>query len=173
MSISMFSILSTGPTEPAGSSRGIFLKTQAECDLTKPEEMFAWCFAAGVPDPRGEKYGYVPMISANCFGVLSKMLYDMGARFHPDEQKLWVQPGFGPAQNFAAWGATDVLPNAAAMLVEEFPDKAAELAKVTPETHRAALEDAAKKMVDSIQRLQAAKAAAEAAAAGGVDGGAS
>lgn len=132
-------------------------KTQAESNLEDPKEMFAWMFAAGVPDPRGEKYPNQPMIPGPCMEALSQMLYDFGGRFDPEKQTKWLKRPAGPDMNFRTWETTDILPDAAEMLADIAPEKAAAIAQVTPETHQAALAEATTKMLDSIDRLRAAK----------------
>lgn len=135
-------------------------KTQAECDLESPDEMFAWAFAAGVPDPRdpeGKKFPPLPLINPNCFAGFSRMLYEMGFRFHPELQKLWVKPSSGPTRNFEAWGATDVAPDVAAMVVEQFPEVARDIAAVTPTNQKQKLEEQAVRLLESVARLKEAR----------------
>lgn len=139
-------------------------KTQAESNLDDPQEMFAWIFAAGIPDARGEKYPHQPMIPGPNMPAVSQMLYDFGCRFHPELQEKWVKPAMlGIDRNFQAWGVTDVMPNAAEMLADIAPDKAMAVANVTPETHAAALQEVTAKMLENLERLR------EAAASPGAD----
>lgn len=169
--------------------------TQDQCDPDKPEEAFAWMFAAGVPDPRtsaqpDKKFRNQPLIPPPCFSALSKLLWDFGCRFDPDKQTKWIAPGKGPTSNFMVWDTTDKRPDApapasdaeqmahaAAMVADQFPDVAARVAGATPETHRAALREQAQALLDSIDRLKAAQTqleaqnAAHAAIQGGVSGG--
>lgn len=154
-------------------------KTQAESNLDDPKEMFAWMFAAGVPDPRsaaqGKNFPNQPLIPPMCFGALSEMLYEMGARFVPEEQKLWVDKPEGPTRNFSVAKTTDEKPAepvpvnpdastdelhaaAAEMVADQFPEVAARVASVTPETHKEALAEQTAKLLDSLDRLKAAKA---------------
>lgn len=109
-------------------------KSQSDCNLDDPREMFAWMFAAGVPDPRGDgKFPNQPVIPPPSYGALSEQLYKMGARFHPELQELWVKDQSGPEQNFVARGVTDVKPedivkDAAEMVADQFPEVAARIA---------------------------------------------
>jgi hypothetical protein len=155
--------------------------------MNNPEEFAAWAFGAGVPDPRGERYPNQPLIPGKCFGPLSKMLWDLGFRHHDDLQTKWVGVASGPMRNFEAWGTTDIKPedivaDVAAMAVDQFPEVAAKVAAVTPETHKEALESATADLVEKLNRLNAARerltaqqaAASQAATAEaeGADGGA-
>lgn len=151
-------------------------KSQEDSDLDKPEEMFAWMFAAGVPDPRagGDKFPNQPLIPPQCWPAFSAMLYKMGARFHPDLQEMWVKPGGGLLSNFQANGVTDIRPSdiegdAAGMLAEQFPDVAARVAQVTPDTHAEALREQSDALMDSLERLRAARAAIEDRQGGGAN----
>lgn len=136
-------------------------KTQDESDLSVPEEMFGWMFAAGIPDPRGDKFPNQPLVPATCFPALSKMLYDFGCRFHPEEQKIWVEKASGPTRNFEAWGTTNVKPevDAAAMLADIAPEKAALLAQVTPQNHKDVLAKTTADLLESLERLKVAREA--------------
>ncbi|OYN81883.1 phage gene 29 protein family protein [Mycolicibacterium sphagni] len=142
-------------------------KTQAECDLDDPREMFAWMFAAGVPDERSSgKFPNQPLIPPMCYGALSEMLYKMGARFHPEEQQLWVEAGSGPHSNFQVAKTTDVkpeeiAPNVAEMVSDQYPDLAKRLADVTPETHKEALAEISTKLLANLDQLRAARARLE------------
>lgn len=129
--------------------------------MSLPEEMFAWIFSAGVPDPRGEQYPFQPMIPAPCFAAFSKLLYDFGCRFHPELQTLWVKPASGPLAVLKARGVAGIEQDVAAMLVDQFPEKAAELLTVTPENRSEALKKQAQELLDSIERLKAAQAGFE------------
>lgn len=141
--------------------------------MDDPKEMFAWMFAAGVPDPRGNgKFPNQPLIPPGCYPALSEMLYKMGARFHPELQELWVETPAGPMRNFQVAGTTDVkpediAPDVAAMVAEQFPDVAAKLVGVTPENHQQALADQTEKLLASLDRLKAARAQLEASVDGG------
>lgn len=138
-------------------------KTQAESNLDDPQEMFAWMFAAGVPDPRngvqGRNYGNQPLIPPKCYGALSQMLYDMGARFHPELQKVWVGAKSGPDSNFVALGTVDVKPEEvmgtiAAMTADQYPEMAAKIAAVTPETQKQVGDEVTQKLLDNLARLR-------------------
>ncbi|WP_124712912.1 phage gene 29 protein family protein [Mycolicibacterium nivoides] len=140
--------------------------SQNDCDMENPEQFAAWAFAAGVPDPRGERYPNQPLIPAKCFGGLSQMLWDFGFRWHEDKQTKWVSPRTGPTRNFEAWGTTDIKPedildDVAQMAVEEFPQIAAKVAAVTPEKHQEALEEATKDLLSKIERLNEARSRME------------
>ena len=65
---------------------------QHECDLDDPEEMFLWMFTA-LPGIEEQAPMLVPPVWARKW---SKRLYDAGARFHPNEQKIKYIP---PAQS--------------------------------------------------------------------------
>ncbi|QXO14260.1 hypothetical protein SEA_CHASER_19 [Mycobacterium phage Chaser] len=144
-------------------------KTQAESNLDDPKEMFAWMFAAGVPDPRSNEkvqYPNQPLIPPQCYPALSEMLYKMGARFDPDKQELWVQAATGIERNFVVAATTDIkpediAPDVAAMVADQFPEVAAQVGAVTPATHQAALQAQADKLLDNLARLKAARAQME------------
>lgn len=154
---------------------GGILLTQDQCDPTNPEQAFAWCFAAGVPDPRnttqpGKNYRNQPFIPPLSFGALSQMLWDFGLTFDPSKQTKWIVPSSGPARNFATWSITDTKPTspvtapvgdlkaaAAAVVVDQFPEVAAKITAVTPATHKAALAAQANELLGSLARLQAAR----------------
>ncbi|AGT12628.1 minor tail protein [Mycobacterium phage Whirlwind] len=143
-------------------------KTQAESNLDDPKEMFAWMFAAGVPDPRDTdgKFPNQPLIPPMCFPALSEMLYKMGARFHPELQTMWVKPGVGPERNFQANGTTDIKPediegDVAEMLADQFPEIAQKIREVTPATHQAALEQTSKELLANLAELKKARAQME------------
>lgn len=152
-------------------------KTQAECDPNKPDEAFAWMFAAGVPDPRlSGKYPNQPLISPACWPAFSEMLWKMGARFHPELQELWVEPSEGPMGNFTVCGTTTVKPeeiegHVAEMVVDQFPEIAQQISRVTPDTHSEALQAQASKLMSSLERLRAASRKFERAEGGDADGG--
>lgn len=135
--------------------------SQAQANLDDPKQMFAWMFAAGIPDARGEKWPNQPMVPAVCFPALSQMLYDFGCRFDPTKQTKWVGSASGPDRNFQAWGTTtikpsDIVPDAAAMLAEIAPEEAAAIAKMTPEKHQEALAKSTAAMLASLETLRAA-----------------
>lgn len=133
-------------------------KTQADSNSDDPEEMFAWMFAAGIPDPRqqeGRIYPHQPLVPPNCFPALSRMLYDMGARFHPELQTKWVNPRSGPARNFEAWGLTDIEPIAAEMLAQEFPEQARRLASLSPERAKTEVKDTAARLMKNLEEMRA------------------
>lgn len=150
-------------------------KTQAESNLDDPKEMFAWMFAAGVPDPRSEAQGRAypnqPLIPPNCYGALSDMLWKMGARFHPDLQTLWVEKPSGPAGNYSVGKLLDakpedVLPLAAEMLADQFPDLAQKLVEVTPGSANEVEAETTNRLLESLEKLRVAKAAMEKAGGG-------
>ena len=147
------------------------MKSQAESDLDNPEEAFAWMFAAGVPDPRGEKHPHQPIIPPKCLPVLSKMIYDMGGRVHPELQAKWVNPPprQSPTMNFQAWGATPVKPEQIEELVAAEPEVAGvvagigeRLAKAKNEAEAQAIRDEVQasviKSLDTIKKYARAKA---------------
>lgn len=141
-------------------------RTQEQSDMDDPEQHFAWAFAAGVPDPRGERFGNQPLIPAPCFPALSKMLWDMGFRHHAELQTRWVNQYSGPDRNFVALGVTDVSPEslleqATEMLVDQFPDVAARVAAMTPENRDQMVREQAAELMASVERLKAARARLE------------
>lgn len=137
-------------------------KVQSECDPNNPEEAFVWMFAAGVPDPRGEKFPHQPMIPPQCLPVLSKMIWDMGGRFHPELQTKWVKPRSGVLMNFEAWGTTDVKPEQIQELAEQEPEVAEQIAGIakrfadakTPEEVAAIQGDVQAKVFDGLDRIK-------------------
>lgn len=140
-------------------------KTQAESDMSNPQEVFAWMFAAGVPDPRdkGEgKYRNQPLIPPQCYGALSQMLWDFGCRFVPEAQTKWIKAADGPLKNFSVGELTDkpdeLLQHAAAVVAEQFPEVAAEVAAVQPGDHAKALKEFEGRILDSVSRLREARA---------------
>jgi hypothetical protein len=114
-----------------------------------------------VPDPRSKnfpgRFPNQPLINPNCFGALSELLWDLGFRHHEDLQTKWVKPLSGPASNFSVWDITDVKPHAAEMLVDQFPEVAKKLEKVTPENHQEALREQSAALKESLKRLESAQ----------------
>ena len=156
--------------------------SQKDADMNDPEQFCAWAFAAGVPDPRGDKYQPQPLVPAKCTPGLSRMLWNLGFRHHPELQTEWVNPASGPTRNFEAWGTTkinpeDILGDVAAFAADQFPDVAERVSKVTPETHKQALAEQAEQLLSSVARLQEAQERLNAhlveKSERGVDGGAS
>lgn len=137
-------------------------KRQHESDMESPEEFAAWAFAAGVPDPRGEKFGYQPLIPAPCFPALSRMLWELGFRHHADLQTRWVGDYSGPDRNFVALGVTDQEPDlvksAAEMIVDQFPEVADRLSRVNAENRDEVIREQAEALMSSLARLEAATA---------------
>lgn len=138
-------------------------KKQSECDPEKPDEAFQWMFAAGVPDPRGNgQFPNQPLIPPACYGVLSEMLWKMGARFHPELQELWVEAPSGPAGNFMVAKTSDVRPediegDVAEMVADQFPEVAEQVAAVKPDKQAEALEATAQKLLKNLADLKAAR----------------
>lgn len=131
--------------------------------MENPEEFAAWAFAAGVPDPRGERYGYQPLIPAPCFPALSKMLWDLGFRHHDDLQTQWIPDYMGPDRNHIALGVTDVNPGnvverAAEMVADQFPEVARRLSSVTAENRDQVVAEQAQALLSSMERLKQATA---------------
>jgi hypothetical protein len=137
--------------------RGTVVLKQSDADMNNPEQFAAWAFAAGVPDPRAGQWPNQPLIPPAAMPRLSKLLWDLGFRHVAEDQTLWITPGTGPDRNFQTWATTDVMPNAAEMLAEIAPDKAAAITRVTPETHQAALQEAADNLLASIAKLKVAQ----------------
>lgn len=136
-------------------------KKQAESKMDDPQEFAAWAFAAGVPDPRGEQFGYQPLIPAPCFPAVSQMLWDLGFRHHADLQTRWVPDYLGPDRNHVALGVTETNPadfmaQASEMLVDQFPEVAAKVAEMTPENRDEVIRAQAEELMASIERLKAA-----------------
>lgn len=134
---------------------------QSECDMENPEQFAAWAFAAGVPDPRGERYAYQPLIPGKCHAVFSRLLWDLGFRHHAELQTKWVGERSGPMRNFEAWGSTDVKPedimgDVAAMAAEQFPEVAAKIAAIEPGKQQEAVEAQAKELLSALDRLREA-----------------
>ena len=137
-------------------------KAQSECDPNNPEEAFVWMFAAGVPDPRGEKFPHQPMIPPQCLPTLSKMIWDMGGRFHPELQTKWVNARSGPLANFEAWGTTEVKPGQIQELAEQEPEVAEQVAGIakrladakTPEEVTAIQEQVKAQVFEGLDRIK-------------------
>ena len=134
---------------------------QHESDMENPAEFAAWAFAAGVPDPRGDRFGNQPLIPAPCFPALSQMLWDFGFRHHADLQTKWVPEYPGPDRNLLALGVTDKEPEkltalAAEMLIDQFPAVAEKLSKVTPENRDQFIQEQAGEWLSAMARLKAA-----------------
>lgn len=144
-------------------SKGETILTQDKCDPEKPEEFAAWVFAAGVPDPRndtiqGGRFPDQPLIPPACFGAVSKRLWKLGFRHHPELQEEWVKPANNRQfRNFTVWDVVDKMPEAAEFIVEEFPDIAKTLAKVTPENHREMVQAQGEKVMSLLEQLQKAQ----------------
>ena len=138
-------------------------KKQGQSDMDDPQEFAAWAFASGVPDPRGESFGFQPLIPAPCFAGVSQMLWDFGFRHHADLQTKWVPDYAGPNRNQIALGVTstspeEVLQQAAEMLVDQFPDVAERLSGMTPENKDVVIQRQAEQLLSSMDRLRAATA---------------
>lgn len=136
-------------------------KKQFESDMSSPEEFAAWAFAAGVPDPRGDTFGYQPLIPAPCFPKLSKMLWDFGFRHHADLQTHWVADYSGPDRNLVALGVTDISPEAIVeqateMLAEQFPEVAAHIAQMTEENREQVIAERVELLRASLEKLREA-----------------
>lgn len=102
------------------------------------------------------KFPNQPLISPNCFSVLSEQMWELGFRHHPELQTRWIKPVSGAARNFTTWDLVDIMPTAVEMLVEEFPEKAKTLAMVTPENHKQMVKEQEALVMDKLQALQAA-----------------
>jgi hypothetical protein len=130
--------------------------------MDDPEQFAAWAFAAGIPDPRSKKapgkFPHQPMVNPACFPALSQMLWDLGFRHHADKQTKWVKPARGTHSNFQCWDMVDVKPLAEQMLVEEFPEMAKKLARVTPENHKDMVKEQGEMVQELLRTLQEATA---------------
>lgn len=138
-------------------------KKQSESNMDDPQEFAAWAFVAGIPDPRGERFGHQPLVPAPCFPALSQMLWELGFRHHADLQTKWVPEYLGPDRNHVALGLTADDPEtamraAAEMLVDQFPDVAERVASMTPENRDEVVRQQAEDLMASVARLQAATA---------------
>lgn len=138
-------------------------KKQLQSNMDDPQEFAAWAFAAGVPDPRGDSFGYQPLIPAPCFSGVSQMLWDFGFRHHADLQTKWVPEYLGPDRNQIALGVTasspdEVIKQAAEMLVDQFPDVAQRISGMTPENQDEVIKAQAEQLLSSMERLRAATA---------------
>ena len=140
-------------------------KTQAECNVDDPREMFAWMFAAGVPDPRGSgKFPNQPLIPPVCYGAFSEMLYKMGARFHPELQELWVRDEKATHGAFQCAETTDVKPKdieklVVDMAVDQYPDMAARIAAATArgdEARRELLDQVTRDLMANLRKINEA-----------------
>ena len=137
---------------------------QVDCDLDNPEEAFAWMFVAGVPDMRGEHYPHQPAIPFACWPLLSKMIWDMGGRVHPELQTKWVNPPSGPMMSYQAWGTTDTKPDdsgeseeeqVALMLQAAVPEAAKKVAGVESEEDAERVgQELQKKIRDGMAQIQ-------------------
>lgn len=136
-------------------------KKQFQSNMDSPDEFAAWAFAAGVPDPRGESFGYQPLIPAPCFPMLSRMLWDFGFRHHSELQTKWVSEYSGPDRNLVALGVTDVSPEelleqATEMLVDQFPEVAERIAEVTVENREELIAERLASLRSSLDKLKEA-----------------
>lgn len=136
-------------------------KRQSDSDMENPKEFAAWAFAAGIPDPRYNNVTFQTLIPAPCFAAISEMLWDFGFRHHPDLQKKWVPEYAGADRNLVALGTTDVQPEevvplAAEMLVDQFPEVAARINQMNPENREEMIREQAQALLTSMQKLQAA-----------------
>ncbi|KPG55901.1 hypothetical protein AN916_08485 [Mycobacteroides immunogenum] len=144
--------------------------SQDECNPEDPKTAFAWMFAAGIPDPRSAKedpqrrFPNQPLIPPQCFEAVSEMLWDFGCRPHADLQTKWIKAGTGPTRNFEVWDVVtekpiDISKDATGFLVDQFPDKAAEVAAAfrTPEDHKKALEEFGGALQANLAALEAAR----------------
>lgn len=100
------------------------------------------------------KFPNQPLISPACFGVLSEQLWQLGFRHHPELQEKWIKPVNGQLQNFTTWDLVDVMPKAAEMIVEEFPEVAKTLSKVTPENHKQMVQEQTASLIEKLSLLQ-------------------
>lgn len=125
----------------------------------------SWALAAGVPDPRSDRYRNQPLIGAQCFEAFSEQMWKFGFRFHPELQQIWVNPRSGPAMNFEAWGTTKEKPEEvpaesepeqlAQLLTAAAPQAAKKLAQVqTAEDAQQVGEELQKQIADGIARIQ-------------------
>jgi hypothetical protein len=102
------------------------------------------------------KFPNQPLISPNCFSVLSEQMWELGFRHHPELQTKWIKPISGATRNFTTWDVTDIMPTAVEMLVEQFPEKAKTLAGVTQENHKQMVKEQEALVLNSLEKLQAA-----------------
>lgn len=83
-------------------------------------------------------------------------MWELGFRHHPELQERWLKPASGQLRNFTTWDLVEVMPTAAEMVVEEFPEVVKTLAKVTPENHKQMVKEQEAKVTDMLAKLQAA-----------------
>ncbi len=68
---------------------------QQNCNPNDKKQMAAWCWAAGVKDPRPAAFEPVPLIIPQLSEGISEMLWDFGFRHHPELQTKWIEGGAG------------------------------------------------------------------------------
>jgi hypothetical protein len=90
------------------------------------------------------------------------MLWNFGFRHHPELQTKWVKPEQGQFKNFIVWPTVDFKPDAAQMLIEEFPEIARTLANVTPANHREMAKEQGEALLEALEKLRKATEAQEA-----------
>lgn len=98
--------------------------------------MAAWCWAAGIPDPRPTAAENIPLIIPQLTGEISQMLHDFGFRWHEELQVRWIEGGAGlgtlarivdkPPRNFVEEGGE-------AFLAENNPKLLQAIKEATPE----------------------------------------
>lgn len=134
-------------------------KRQSESNMDDPKEFAAWAFAAGIPDPRYKSLTFQPLIPAPCFPTISEMLWDLGFRHHPDLQTKWVPEYSGGDRNLLPLGLTDVgpenvVPLAAEMVADQFPEVAERIRQMNPENRDEAIKAQAAELLASVERLR-------------------
>lgn len=137
------------------------VKSQSECDMNNPDEFAVWALAAGVPDPRNAPgMPNLPLIPPMCFASYSRLLWDLGFRWHEDKQTKWVAAagGFGQVSPTVDVKPEEVPKLAVEMLADQFPEVAAKLTAVSPETRDQEAAAAARKLLESLDRLREAQA---------------
>lgn len=136
-------------------------KRQNNSDMENPQEFAAWAFSAGIPDPRYNNVTFQTLIPAPCFAAISQMLWDFGFRHHPELQTKWIPEYAGADRNLVALGVTDVqpeevIPLAAEMLVDQFPEVADRIRQMNPENREEMIKEQAEALLASMEKLQAA-----------------
>lgn len=104
----------------------------------------------------GKKFPHHPM-NPGVFAGVSQMLWDFGFRHHSELQTQWVKPTKGTYSNFQCWDIVDVKPLMEEMVVEEFPELAQKLSRVTPENHKEMVKEQTELLREVFQRLQEAQ----------------
>lgn len=129
---------------------------QENCDTNAKKQMAAWCWAAGVQDPRDASHVRIPLVLPQLCEGISEMLWDFGFRHHPELQKKWID-GVGAMGVVAAIvkepPAGDILETAGKeFLLESNPELAERIKNASPEEKENLLKELEKNFRE-LQRL--------------------